>query len=289
MGGRGAFVSGTKTRSGYFYCCYDIDAGVERGLHRSTDGGTVWSANLATTFLEATLDTCKLFPASGTGDNNDCWAIYYDASATALTIKMWDSSAVAQVESATFQTHTDGTTDLTGQFGYDGTIRHSDGHLLVAAVSLRDSASSAHQFFDVTSTASIATKTNITTNIDDHYYPQVFINQGTGTIFVTYVGKRDGTEVMDTTVKVYYTYTFDGGTTWQAGDTAYMEGAAGVVTASVDADYGAAVLWRVACRHDAAREQSQQFDPAVGDGGDHHQRAGAECPDCRTRGRGSHH
>src|SRR6185436_12670532 len=112
--GRGAFVSGTKTRSGYLYCAYDIDAGAERGLHRSTDSGTTWSANLATTFVEATLDQCKLFPASNTGDNNDCWAIYYDASATAITLKMWDSSAAAQVESSTIQaSHTDGVTDLT--------------------------------------------------------------------------------------------------------------------------------------------------------------------------------
>lgn len=248
VAGRGAFVSGTKTASGYLYCAYDIDAGAERGLHRSVDSGTTWSANLATTFVEATLDTCKLFPAQGTGDNNDCWALYYDASATALTLKLWDSSGAVQAESATIQTHTDGTTDLTGQFGYDAMVRHSDGHLIIATVSLRDNASSTHQVFDVTDTSTVATKTAITTNIDDHYYPQLFIDQNTDDLYVAYNGKRDGTEVLDTTTKVYYTKSTDGGTTWTAGDTAYMEGATAIVQQAWSPLSGGrfGVMWRVA-------------------------------------------
>lgn len=229
VAGRGAFVSGAKTRSGYLYCAYDIDAGAEKGLHRSTDSGTTWSASLSATFVEATLDTCKMYPASGTGDNNDCWAIYYDASATALTLKLWDSSAATATESATIQTHTDGATDLTGQFGFDASVRHSDGHLIMATLTQRDVAASAHQVYDITDTSTITTKTAIQASTDDHYYPQVFIDQNTDAIYVSYNGKRDGSEVMDTTTKVYYTKSTDGGSTWSAGDTAYMEGAAGVV------------------------------------------------------------
>jgi hypothetical protein len=226
--GRGVFVSGTKTVSGYLYVCYDIDAGAERGLQRSTDSGTTWSANLSSTFLEATLDTCFLYPASGTGDPNDCWALYYDASATALTLKLWDSSAGSATESATIQTHTDGNVDLTGQFGFAGAIRHSDGHLIVAAHNLRDNAATTLQVFDCTDTSSIATLTAITTNIDDNYWPRVFVASN-DVIYVAYVGKRDGTETLDVTAKVYYTKSTDGGTTWSAGDTAYMEGAAAAV------------------------------------------------------------
>lgn len=226
VAGRGAFVSGTKARSGFLYCAYDIDAGAERGFVR---GSPAW-ANVAPNLVEATLDTCKLFPASGTGDNNDCWALYYDVSALALTLKLWDNSAFAEVESSTIGVaHTDGATDLTGQFGYDAAVRHSDGHLIVAALSGRDVAASTHQVFDITDTSTITTKTAIEASTDDHYYPQVCIDQSTNAIYVAYVGKRDGTEVLDTTVKVYYTKSTDGGATWTAGDTAYMEGAAGVV------------------------------------------------------------
>src|SRR4029450_682166 len=63
VAGRGAFCSGTKTRSGYLYCAFDIDAGAEKGLVRSTDSGTTWSANLATSFISQSLDCCLCFPA----------------------------------------------------------------------------------------------------------------------------------------------------------------------------------------------------------------------------------
>lgn len=227
VGGRGSFVSGTKTRSGFLYCAYDIDAGAEMGFHRSTDGGATWSASLSATFVEATLDEALLFPASNTGDNNDCWAIYHDDSADALTLKMWDSSAAAQVESATIQTHLAGITDLVHQHGFSGSIRHSDGHLILAAVSEYDTATSDHQVWDINGTGSITALTNITTNIDDHYHPAVFIDQLTDHIYVAFNGLRTGGETMGTATKIYYTKSTDGGTTWSAGSTAYMEAAAG--------------------------------------------------------------
>lgn len=226
VAGRGVFVSGTKTRSGYLYCAYDGDAGAERGLHRSTDSGTTWSANLSTTFVEATIDQCLLFPASNTGDNNDCWALYHDADADALTLKMWDSSAGSATESSTIQTLVENTTDLTGQYGFSGSVRHSDGHLIVAAISERDTGTSDHQVFDINGTASITSLTAITTNIDDHYYPAVFIDQNTDDLFVAFNGIRTGADTLGTTSKVYYTSSSDNGSNWSAGSTAYQEGAA---------------------------------------------------------------
>jgi hypothetical protein len=216
---RGVFVSGAKMRSGYLYCAYDIDAGAEKGLHRSTDGGPTWSASLLSTFIEATIDQCLLFPASNTGDDNDCWALYQDASADALTLKMWDSSAVGQVESATIQTMAENVTDLTGQMGFSASVRNSDGHLIVVSASERDTATADVQVFDINGTGSIVTKTAITTNIDDIYYPAVFIDQFTDKIYVAYNGSNDGTEVLGTSSRVYYTVSTDGGTSWSAEQT----------------------------------------------------------------------
>lgn len=224
VAGRGAFCSITKTRSGYIYIAYDIDAGAEKGLHRSTDGGTTWSASLLSTFIEATVDQCFLFPASGTGDDNDCWALYQDASVNAITLKMWDSSAAAQVESATIATHGESTGDLTGQYGFNATVRHSDGHLLMASRVAGLGAAGAFEFYDIASTSSWTKKTNLVGSIDDNWYPSVFIDQGTGDIYVAYIGALDNSEAVGITAAVHYVKSTDGGTTWGA-EQAYQQSA----------------------------------------------------------------
>ena len=227
------FCSVTKTTSGYLYVAFDLDAGAEKGLCRSTDAGVNWSADLAATFVEAQYDWCSLFPASGTGDGNDCWAIYfdYDSINAPITLKLWDSSAVSEVESATILTiNTGGAGDLELQYQFSASVRHSDGHLILAILSKYDSAANSnHQVFDITSTSTFTEKTAIQSSTDDHYYPQVYINQSNDYIYVAYNGKRDGSETLGGTTKVYYTKSTDGGANWTAGDTAYMEGAAGAV------------------------------------------------------------
>src|SRR6185503_13157443 len=119
--------------------------------------------------------------------------------------------------------------DGQGQYGFSAAVRHSDGHLILAAVNLTDNAASTHQVFNITSTSTFATLTAITVNIDDHYFPQVFINQNNDDLYVAYVGKRDGSESHITTTKVYYTKSTDAGSTWSAGDTEYMEGATAAI------------------------------------------------------------
>jgi len=228
LNGRGNFASVAKSRSGYLYCAFDIDAGAEKGLYRSTDSGTTWGVLGDGTFVEASLDKCMLYPASNTGDNNDIWAVYQDASADELTLKMWDSSAAGAVESAVIMPQVEDTVNLQGE-GFSASVRHSDGHLIVAGVSERDTATADHRVFDINGTGSITELTAITTDIDDHYYPAVFIDQDTDFIFVAYNGKRDGSEGLSSASKVYYTKSENDGTTWSAGDTAYMEDAAAVV------------------------------------------------------------
>lgn len=222
---RGMFASISKTRSGYLYIAYSVSTtSGNRGLHRSTDGGATWGSNLDSGFIESVDDVSELFPASNTGDNNDLWTIYMDADVDELTLKMWDSSAGSASESSSIQSHTENTTDRTGQHGFSGSIRHSDGHLILAAVSEYDTATGDHKVYDINGTGSITTKTDITTNIDDHYYPSVFIDQNTDDIYVGFNGLRDGSETLGTTTKRYYTKSTDGGSNWTSGSTAYMEG-----------------------------------------------------------------
>lgn len=225
-GGVYVHASITKAVGGNLYISWECDISGERGFERSTDGGATWAAR--TIQQEATGDVSMLFPANA-ADTQDIWAVYHDADVDALTLKAYDDSANTWSESATIATVVENTTNLIGSYAFAASLRHSDGHLIVTAVTARDTATADHRVFDVNGTGSITELTAITTDIDDHYYPQIFIDQSTDDIYLPYNGKRDGSEVLDTTTKVYYTKSTDGGTTWSAGDTAYMEGAAGVV------------------------------------------------------------
>jgi len=226
-----AYISGTKTTTGYLYVAANIDSSQENYFGRSTDGGTTWSASLSATFTGNNPNRCILFPASGTGDGNDIWAIFWASTTPAVIMQMWDSSAAAAVLSTSMFTTSAVGTDLTWQNPWSGSIRKSDGALIGVICTERDTVTADMRVFQVTgpivasSQTNITQLTNITTDIDDNYHPAVFIDQNTNNIYVAYNGKRDGSEVLGTTTKIYYTKSTDGGSTWSSGDTAYQEGA----------------------------------------------------------------
>lgn len=230
VAGIGTHCSITKAVGGNLYISYQIDAGAETGARQSTTGGASWAA-IATPFLGSpTGDWTQLFPAANTGDTNDVLALYFDTSANSLLLRWHDDSADTWTSSSSIVTIAENTTDMAGQYPFGASIRHSDGKLICSAVTEHDTATSDHRVFELDRTSSafaITEKTAITTNIDDHVYPRVFIDQGTDHIYVAYRGKRDGTSVLGTDALDYYTKSTDGGTTWTAGDTAYGESAAG--------------------------------------------------------------
>ena len=208
---RGIFVTGTKTRGGNLFCVFDLDAFAETGSYKSTDNGATWSA--LTNGLEATLDQCRAFPANA-ADPNDVWLLYQDADTDELTIKTYDDSAGTYSESAAL-TMTENITDQTGQYGFDGSIRHSDGHLIFAYMDAYDAAgASDFKVYDWDGTTATAL-TDIATNVDDIYYPSVFLNQDQPDwIYVAYLGLTSGAEVLATGVGCYYALSKDRGVSW---------------------------------------------------------------------------
>lgn len=210
---RGSFVSGARMRGGNLLCAFDIDAGAEKGMYRSVDNGATWAA--MTDPIEATIDQCKLFPAN-LADPNDAWLLYQDASTDELTIKTYDDSGNSFAESAEIGTAmAENITNATGQYGFDGSIRHSDGHLIVAFMDVYDSAgASDFLVYDWDGTTATAL-TNIATDTDDIYYPSVFLNQDQPDwIYVAYLGLTSGAEALGTGVGVYYALSKDRGLTW---------------------------------------------------------------------------
>jgi hypothetical protein len=226
-GGVGTQLQVTIAIGGNLYFGGSIDSGTERFFYRSTNGGTSWGSRAE--LIESSGDTALMFPAANTGDNEDIVACYYDLNVDELTLKWYDDSANSWTESSLVQSFNPDNTDLLGHGMYSATIRHSDGHILLTAVTETDTATSDHVVFDLnrTSTAfSILEKTKITENIDDHTHPAIFIDQSTDDIYVAYNGARDGSQSWQLTTNVYYVKSTDDGDTWSSGDTAYREGSA---------------------------------------------------------------
>src|SRR3989344_1356007 len=127
---RGNFVSGTKAKGGNLYVVGTVDAAAECEFARSTDGGGTWDLTRVSP-QEDCGDQGILFPAN-LADANDIWMLYDDISVELITLKTNDDSADSWAESATTIPFTDETTLGTGEGGYSGSIRHSDGHLIAA-------------------------------------------------------------------------------------------------------------------------------------------------------------
>lgn len=211
IGARGVFISGAKMRGGNLVCVFDLDAFAEHGTYKSVNNGASWTSQ--TEFLEATIDQGLMFPGND-ADPNDAWMLYQDASTDELTLKVFDDSANTVSESSVISGMIENTTDGTGQYGFTGSVRHSDGHLIIAVCTDFDTVTEDFRVFDITNMTTITEKTALATDKDDIYYPQMYIDQSTNNLYVSYVGKLDGTETLRTTASVYYAKSTDGGVTW---------------------------------------------------------------------------
>src|SRR3990167_3030373 len=210
---RTQFISGTKARGGNLYCAYNIDNITESGMYRSVDNGANWS--VMTSPMEGDDgDQCKLFPAN-VADPQDIWLLYQDDSANELTLKEYDNSGNSFTESAAL-TMAEETTDATGQYGFDGSIRHSDGHLIAAYFDAYDAlGASDFKVYDINGTGSLTALTDIATNVQDMYYPSVFLNQDQPDwIYVAYLGVSAGTSTLGSSVPVVYALSKNRGLTW---------------------------------------------------------------------------
>jgi hypothetical protein len=221
----GAHISIVKAVGGNLYVS-GRDGSGEGGCFRSVDGGVNWTSRASP--IEVTNDWAMLFPAN-LADTQDIWAVYFDASTNELTLKAYDNSADSWSESAVIVSIIESAADLFGQYPFSASIRHSDGHLFIVAITNIGAVNNDFRTFDVNGTGSITEKTAIATDIANIAYPSVFIDQNTDSVYVAYNGKRDDSESLLTATKVYYTKSTDGGANWSAGDTKYMYGAAGVV------------------------------------------------------------
>jgi len=208
----GSSITIAKARGGNLVCAFNIDGGTETGTYKSGDAGLNWAStgNMA----EASADLMIMYPGNE-ADNQDMWMLYLDTSANELTLKVLDDSAGTVSESAAIATVIEYAVDYRAQHQFGGSIRPSDGHLIAAVFTDRDTATTDFRVFDINGTASIVEKTALATDKDDCYFAYVYINDA-GAIYVAYLGKLDGSETQETNWFAYYAVSTDGGATWNS-------------------------------------------------------------------------
>ena len=216
----------TKARGGNLYISTagsNVLVPFDEAFMRSTDGGATWTqrAALLETTAQSLLDFAILMPGNE-ADNQDIWVAYLDRSATELSLKVYDDSANSFSETSIA---TGMILSTSGQLLHLGaTTRHSDDHMLVAAMSEIGVATGDMRMWDINGSGSIVEKANVLTN-ESHWGAHISINQQNDDIRVGYFG--DGVETF-ATGKVYFKLSTDGGTSWGA-ETLFNESAVALV------------------------------------------------------------
>lgn len=209
-------VGVAKMRGGNIIVAARGDLVGSSGAWKSTDGGSSWSA-VADPYDASANDWLRLFPGNE-ADNQDGWAVYVDDSANEVDFLLYDDSANTWTLTniATGINNTVGTVKTF----FDGAIRHSDHHLLLAIWNDRDVAAADLLTFDINGSGSITAKGNIVTDSDDCYGVALLIDQNDDTVYAAYIGSEDGTQTFFTATQVFYKSSSDGMATWGA-QTAY--------------------------------------------------------------------
>ncbi len=177
----------------------------ERNVYRSTDSGANWTSR--TTAWESSDDWILIFPAN-TADNQDVAAIFFDRSALAVSVKMYDDSANTWTETAIASSLND------TQMNFCAAIRHSDNHVVVTAWNAWDSATADLKSWDITvdsiASPTVTAKTDVVTDLNEAGWTSIHINQNNDDVRVMYIAGS----ALAATTKVVYRLSTDDMTTW---------------------------------------------------------------------------
>lgn len=206
----------TKSRNGNLYVGYLAPANI--GFLRSVNAGADWTTRADLYEAGSQVDFAKLFPAN-TGDDADVCAIYWDRSANQISVKMHDDSANSWTETSI----TGGAVEDPIHVNMDGSIRHSDSHLLMAFHSNDDNPVDDLRTVDITvdsiASPTITAKTDVFTNQGESAQTAVFINQQNDDVYVAYC---KGNPTWTATTDIVFHISTDGMGAWGS-EQAYSE------------------------------------------------------------------
>jgi hypothetical protein len=213
-------VDVVRARGGNLYVGFWGNGTGEFGFYRSTDEGDNWTSRAQLADGNAA-DGMLLMPGDE-ADDDDIWCIYWDRSANALSIKVYDDSGNSWAETSIATSMTD--TNVYIQMS--AAPRHRDNHVILVAWSELSAATADLKAWDIGGSGSITALANVVTDLDESAQVAVLINQQNDDIYVAYL--KGGT--WRATVDVVYKKSTDGGVTWGA-EQSYSEAAAADLSA----------------------------------------------------------
>lgn len=156
-------------------------------------------------------DWLLAFPAC-TADDNDAACIFWDRSADEISVKMYDDSADSWTETSIDASAAD--QGLGYYINMDGSIRHSDGAIILGYFNEFDSATADFKIAEIIpdsiSSPTVTGKTDVVSNVLDCGYPSIFVNQQNDDIYAAYC--KGGN--LNSTVDVVYHISTNDATSW---------------------------------------------------------------------------
>jgi hypothetical protein len=205
----GGCLSLTRTRGGNLICGMTVDAGVENFAKKSTDVGVNWTDIAA--LGEAINDQVILLPGFA-ADNQDAIAIFWDATASELSRKLYDDSANSWGESS-IATSMTMIASSTSYPHFAAAVDITNSQILLVAWSNVDTLNADLRCWKITE-SEITEVTNVVLNsTDDQGFCSIGIDTNTNYWYVFYGGKSDGSEVYPA-VNIYYKVSMDAGVNW---------------------------------------------------------------------------
>lgn len=212
-------VAITKARNGNLIVAFTTEA--DNDCVRSTNGGVTW-IDRANPFESANQpDWLLLYPANV--DAGDIAGIFWDASADAISVKMFDESGNTWNETAILSSMVEDAYDI----NMDGAVMHSDGKIYCVAHSNDDDAGDDLRAFivnpnSIASPGIDTTPANIFTNQAESAGAAIQIDQFRDNIRVAHL---KGNPTWTATVDVVYHESTDKMASWGS-EQAYSEAAA---------------------------------------------------------------
>ncbi len=206
-GAQAAHVFIGVIESGELWCAWNSAGSPPgNGVRRAPASGSPWTDPGGSNPIEAEVgvDAFFVMPAR-TDDPRDMWIIYFDDTASQITLKAWDNSITDFLaESAVIRAHNWG--------GIEGAVaqRHSDGHLFLVSHS---NSSGAHDltFTEIVNGTTFTNRTNILTGVTGPRRAAITIDQRTGRIYVAWA-----TTLATGAGAIDYAFTDDSGVSWSA-------------------------------------------------------------------------